>query len=273
MTSRTARGALGPGSLKRVSWELSAVPVTLGNQVKTKKKRGGFLSKSTAGGLRITTTSTLSLLKYVTDKLGYLYLTTAILSQDRLENIFGIVRQSSGCNSHPSPAHLLVTVNCLSYYSLAKPTKTGNISAEVISSFLRVKDAPQRSTFQDEVDNSIELWALSEGETVLDACAADHNIAQQWSDGRRTYYMAGNAGRKCVLASGCTSCRQQLLISKEQAASNGASALTANSDRGGLFYPAPSLHTLVDALENIFTECFSKQKLHTDSIMDILALL
>ncbi|KAG0445124.1 hypothetical protein HPB47_019723 [Ixodes persulcatus] len=172
------------------------------------------------GGLRITTASTLSLLKYVTDKLGYRYLTTAILSQDRLENIFGIPPLTSAFSSNCKLPELLQP---------SQTDQTGNISAEVISSFLRVEDAPQRSTLQDEVDDSIELGALSEGETFL--------------------------------------------ISKEQAASNGASALTANSDRGGLFYPAPSLHKLVDALENIFTECFSKQKLHTDSIMDILALL
>ncbi|KAG0444963.1 hypothetical protein HPB47_010341, partial [Ixodes persulcatus] len=185
-----------------VSRELSTVPVTLGNHVKT--KRGGFLSKSTAEGLRITITSTLSLLNYVTDKLGYRYLRTAILSQDRLENIFGIVRQSSGCNTHPTPTQFLLTVNCLSYYNLAKPPTTGNISAEVISSLLRVEDAPQRRTLQDEIDNSIELGALTEAETALDACAADHNMAQQWSDGRLTYYMAGYAARKCILTSGCT---------------------------------------------------------------------
>ncbi|KAG0415812.1 hypothetical protein HPB47_007009 [Ixodes persulcatus] len=272
MTSRTARAALRPGSAKRQFLE-SFLQYLSRWETMSKQKRGGFLSKSTAEGLRITITSTLSLLNYVTDKVGYRYLRTAILSQDRLENIFGIVRQSSGCNTHPTPTQFLLTVNCLSYYNLAKPPTTGNISAEVISSLLRVEDAPQRRTLQDEIDNSIELGALTEAETALDACAADHNMAQQWSDGRLTYYMAGYAARKCILTSGCTSCRQQLLISKEQAASNDASALTANSDRGGLLYPAPALHKLVDALENIFTECSSKQKLHTDSLMDILALL
>ncbi|KAG0425955.1 hypothetical protein HPB47_026908 [Ixodes persulcatus] len=207
-------------------------------------------SKSTAEGLRITIASTLSLLNHVIDKLGYRYLRTAML----------------GCNTHPTPTQFLLTVNCLSYYNLAKPPTTGNISAEVISTLLRVEDAPQRSTLRDELGNSIELGALSETETALDACVANHNMAQQWSDGRLTYCIELvflYAASKCILASGYTSCRQQLLISKEQAVSNGASALTANSDRGGLLYPASALHKL----------CFSKQKLHTDSIMDILALL
>lgn len=105
---------------------------------------------------------------------------------------------------HTNAVQFLLTVNCLSYYNLAKPPTTGNISAEVISSLLRVEDSPKRRALQDEIDDSTELGALSEAKTALDACPADHNMAQQWSDGRLTYYMAGYAARKCILANGCT---------------------------------------------------------------------
>lgn len=61
---------------------------------------GGFISESTATGLRVTLSSTLELLSYLT-KTGYKYIMTSRLSQDPLENLFSIVRQSSGCNDYP----------------------------------------------------------------------------------------------------------------------------------------------------------------------------
>ncbi|KAH6933221.1 hypothetical protein HPB50_013593 [Hyalomma asiaticum] len=74
---------------------------------------GGFLSESTASGLRVTISSTLELLSYL-QNLGYTYyIITARLSQDPIENLFRIVRQASGSNDHPTPTQFLITMNCL----------------------------------------------------------------------------------------------------------------------------------------------------------------
>ncbi|KAH8035858.1 hypothetical protein HPB51_010610 [Rhipicephalus microplus] len=91
MTSRFPRQALRPDSASedkllsfltyQTEWELHA------------GGRGGFLSASTAAGLRVTIASVLSLLTYLTENVGYKYLMTAKLSQDLVENLFGIVRQ------------------------------------------------------------------------------------------------------------------------------------------------------------------------------------
>lgn len=62
-----------------------------------------FLSKSTATDFRVTLSSVLSLLDYVTKELGYRYLMTSCLSQDPIENLFEIVSQSSGCNDYLTP--------------------------------------------------------------------------------------------------------------------------------------------------------------------------
>lgn len=59
---------------------------------------GGFLSAGTALGLRVTIQSPHSLLDYLASSLHYMYLLTASLSQDKMENVFGIVRQSFWCN-------------------------------------------------------------------------------------------------------------------------------------------------------------------------------
>ncbi|KAH7965109.1 hypothetical protein HPB49_003424 [Dermacentor silvarum] len=51
-------------------------------------EKNGFISASTAEGLRVTLSGTLSLLEYVTSKLGFRYLMTSRLSQDILEQVF-----------------------------------------------------------------------------------------------------------------------------------------------------------------------------------------
>lgn len=50
---------------------------------------------------------------------------TSMLSQDPVENLFGITRQSSGCNSHPTPQQFFITISCLSFYELAKSVAKG----------------------------------------------------------------------------------------------------------------------------------------------------
>lgn len=50
------------------------------------------MSKSTAEGLRVTLCSTLALLTYLTMSLGFRYMLTAQLTQDKLNYVFGIIR-------------------------------------------------------------------------------------------------------------------------------------------------------------------------------------
>lgn len=54
--------------------------------------------------------STKDLLKYLTEKVGFRYLMTSRLSQDGLERSFGIFRQSSGANDHPTPAQFIIII-------------------------------------------------------------------------------------------------------------------------------------------------------------------
>lgn len=76
----------------------------------------GFLSINTAEGLRVTIHSTKALLKYLTESVGFRYLMTSHLSQDCLERSFGIVRQASGANDHPTPAQFIVSIRYLYIY-------------------------------------------------------------------------------------------------------------------------------------------------------------
>lgn len=80
----------------------------------------GFLSKSTAVGLRVTLKSTKHLLEYLCEEVHFKYLMTARLSQDCLERCFGIVRQAGGGNDHPTPAQFVVITRyfIIKFYAL-----------------------------------------------------------------------------------------------------------------------------------------------------------
>lgn len=121
------------------------------------KGGGGFLSNSTAAGLRVTISSTLELLDYLTENVGFKYLMTAKTSQDPLENLFGIIRQSSGSNDHPTPTQFLITVNCMSFYGLVKGVSQGNCEEGMLGSLLEVsspRDTSQNAAGMDLAPSS-----------------------------------------------------------------------------------------------------------------------
>lgn len=130
MTSRFKAEALWPNSTGVA--QLSSFDPRVHRPVVT-GGGGGFLSKSTAAGFRV---SVLSLLEYFTKELQFRYFMTAHLSLDPIQNLFGIVRQSSGCNFHPTPKHFLITVDCLCFYSLAKPVTGANVAPTVLTALL-----------------------------------------------------------------------------------------------------------------------------------------
>src|SRR5277367_1465594 len=141
---------------------------------KTQKLKEGFLTQSTALGLRVTISSTLSLIEYLS-KVGYKYILTSRLNQDKVENLFGIVRQSCGSNDHPTPSEFLNVIQCLSFYNLAKPPRTGNASPEVISALINTSDLkvsetstiPKTVSIQAKIDSLIDFGNLSEAREVI----------------------------------------------------------------------------------------------------------
>ncbi|KAH7937212.1 hypothetical protein HPB49_005210 [Dermacentor silvarum] len=72
------------------------------------------------------------------ENVGFNHLITARLSTDSVEHVFGIIRQSSGCNAHPSPDQFLITVNCLSFYNMER--SVDGVTPEIINALLSVDD-------------------------------------------------------------------------------------------------------------------------------------
>ncbi|KAL1469034.1 hypothetical protein MTO96_041079 [Rhipicephalus appendiculatus] len=273
MTSRFPAEALKPRS--SAAQELVNFLEFL-NKWEAHAEKGKFLSDSTAEGLRVTITSTLALLNYLHSELGFSYMMTSRLSQDKLESTFGIVRQSSGCNARPTPQQFLITINCLSYYNLAKSVTGSNVPEDVINSLLSVKDQPAGCRKQQQVvDTLINMGNLDGAQAALETKGdtLTHSYNTKRSDSRLTHYIAGYVARKCVVKTKCQVCMDQLLLPAPEGRRLNASTFTSACDFGGLLYPSLRLFRFISDLEDVFTECFSAAELQHDSIMDVLALV
>ncbi|XP_049516819.1 uncharacterized protein LOC125942649 [Dermacentor silvarum] len=167
----------------------------------------GFLSASTAEGLRVTLQATLD------EKLRFKYLLTCRLSQDCLEKLFGIIRQFSGCNDHPTPAQFLLTVNCLSFYDLVKAPSSGNCEGGDLTFLLSSEDASQ------ELDALLDSGKIEEASDMIkkSTMLPDHEYPEKMSDSRLVFYMAGYVGRKTILKTACKECFDDLLVSADEA--------------------------------------------------------
>ncbi|KAH7955100.1 hypothetical protein HPB49_024494 [Dermacentor silvarum] len=162
MTSRFTAEALSPGSTAT-----DTLVSFLDYLNRWEACGGSFLINSTAAGLRVTVSSTLSLLEYLTKSVGYRYLKTSRLSTDLLEIFFGIVRQSSSCNAHPSSEKFLVTVILLSFYNLARSVDGANASPDVVSVLIGVDDKRDVLIKPKRIDEMLSAGRPDEAEISL----------------------------------------------------------------------------------------------------------
>uniref|UniRef100_A0A147BBL9 Putative p-32 hm n=1 Tax=Ixodes ricinus TaxID=34613 RepID=A0A147BBL9_IXORI len=277
MTSRSSKRALRPGSR---DFEILRQFLDFLNewQSHAPNSKKGFLSESTAEGLRVTVQSTLDLVCYLSSQCGFKYLLTSRLSQDKLENLFGIVRQSNGTNDHPTPAQLLTTLNALAFYNLARPPKTGNCTPEVISSLLghnSVTPGQSSPSAIDALDKLVDKGRLDDAEAALKVLPPeDHsNYITKKSSSRLVYYVSGYVARKILQKTGCTICAKCLTSTKTSAGLDSRSDFTQQFDSGGLLYPSGKLAELVSLLEDSFTVFFSARKITGKSMYDLASFL
>lgn len=115
---------------------------------------------------------------------------TARLSQDKLENVFGIIRQYCGTNDHPNPAQFLMTVNCLSFYNLARPPKSGKSPAELIRALLYTSSPATSDAIlgiHDIIEDMLEVGNVDGVRSALQSLSDEHSCVIQKSDSRLTY--------------------------------------------------------------------------------------
>ncbi|XP_051159622.1 uncharacterized protein LOC127285741 [Leptopilina boulardi] len=85
-----------------------------------------YLTLETAGRLRVTIMSTLTMCHYLIDKFDFSYLLTGKVNQDNLEKFFGTIRLAAGSNEHPTCPTFLQLYKLLAAYSILKPPRYGN---------------------------------------------------------------------------------------------------------------------------------------------------
>lgn len=213
----------------------------------------------------MTIQATKELLKYLTERIGFKYLMTSRLSQDCIERSFGIVRQASGANDHPTPAQFIVIIRCMSFYSLAKSPKGGNVSPGLLESLLSAEQVLQNSENQDEALDSAAV-----PKDVIEIAVDHADYVEKHSDSRLVYYIAGYVARKRILPRNCEACRDASLVRKDNIPDDLPADIAREWDMGGLLYPSLSLYTLIQAVENRLTEAFSKTRLHSKVVGSIL---
>lgn len=243
----------------------------------TKPSGGGFLTDSTATGLRVTIQSTIDLLSYLHSQCGFKYLLTSRLSQDKLENLFGIIRQSSGCNDHPTVSQFLITVNLMAFFNLANSPKGGNCSQDVVKALLSPTDAPNASSSSllDALDGLLEQGKVDDVDEAIQAVSeGDHEgYNEKRSNSALLYYVSGYVARKIIAKTACPDCASHLYVNREKACSNANVYFTAKFDNGGLVYPSPALSEAIQLMEGTFTSYFSKNELNVHSLPDIVNVL
>ncbi|KAG8192301.1 hypothetical protein JTE90_002123 [Oedothorax gibbosus] len=273
MTSRTPKTALRNGSSQSKSlldfvefinkWEESSKAINC----------LGYLSKSTALGLKVSIQSTLSLLSYLSSAVNFDYLLTSRLSQDKIENLFSIVRQSKGCNDHPTPTEFLTIIECLTFYNLARAPKSGNSGPSVVNALINPTQPlnSAKEILQGLLDDLIDSGKLTEACKILKDSTSNQNLSIQHSDSRLIYYTSGYIVRKFLKITRCEECR--VLLSDKQDDTDTVieeAHYTKQFDLGGLMYPSQQLFELVCILENHFTECISTNSLHRDITFEIV---
>ncbi|KAH7938129.1 hypothetical protein HPB49_020539 [Dermacentor silvarum] len=109
--------------------------------------------------------------------IGFKYLMTARLSTDSVEHMFGIIRQFSGCNAHPSPDQFLITVNCLSFYNMAMSVDGENGTPDIINTLLSVDDKTPNisSNSVDDLLAQVRLEEAEESLAIVEAPRASHS--------------------------------------------------------------------------------------------------
>lgn len=152
-------------------------------------------------------------------------------------------------------------MNCMSFYSLVKTVRHANADPCALSARLETEERcitqDTVSTLWDRVDSFIDAGDLPAAETALSS-SRDHNQHVERSDSRLIYYVSGYAARKCLKKTNCNLCMQALTLSSTAECSDVAS-YRRQKDKGGLLYPTSTFLNFVKLLENVFTECFSRQ--------------
>jgi hypothetical protein len=223
-----------------------------------------FLTNSTADGLKATINTTLNLLKYCTEELGYKYLMTTRINQDPLEHFFGLLRASGGANNNPESVQVAQIFRLMSLYSLIKPPRGSNITGGNMLDAL-VRDPSELFTY-----NSPAHYKLTKVQIDLKLDQAleqdlSYGTMIRFEDNEEAFaYVCGAIARRHKSVD-CSCCLSTIV-------GNGVESFNAFiilRSRGHLTFPSASLIKLLQEVESIIVQNL-KQKIKRNTLLEIL---
>lgn len=181
------------------------------------------------------------------------------------------MRQSSGCNTHPTSQQFVITVSFLSFYGLVRSVSNGNAEPGILTALLEPDMTEGSKTGMIEsILNDHDIPSTHQEQIPV----LDHtSCVSARSDDRLIFYICSYVARKFLPKLECDEYHKLLLTQKEDVGRLDAAQYTRLRDNGGLLYPTGWLFRFIRRLENLFITTFSTQELHHERVMDVLALI
>ncbi|KAJ1531355.1 hypothetical protein ONE63_000039 [Megalurothrips usitatus] len=243
-------------------WETSGV---------TREKR---LTASAAYGLRITINTALELSMYLITNLGYEYLMTRRINQDKLEHFFGEIRQGCGAHGHPDPSQFIQVYRLMCFKTLVKPPRGSNVTGgDMLESLLALPDHRSVENKRRQIELGKELdEALDTGEEVAGPFS-DHTYYESLTVDPGAIKMFGGyvarKARRTSYAKECSTCFECLKAPWDQALREEEDDIIHSRSKGYLLTPSDSLMLILKKLELCVLEVFQMSHLHADIVFEV----
>ncbi|XP_065309419.1 uncharacterized protein [Dermacentor albipictus] len=168
-----------------------------------------FASQLKTKSLRVTLLSTLDIINYLFNK-GALYVLTAKLNQDPLEQYFGLARSFRGDESHPTVMNFSQIFCLLSLYTPIKTALRGSVQGEPNAVLVTLNTARavyrlNRASLRNEIE--ARLLAITSGpSSFLDRMDIEYSYFRGDVDDAVTYHLCGYVIHKMSKHTECELC-------------------------------------------------------------------
>ncbi|XP_067128880.1 uncharacterized protein [Centruroides vittatus] len=167
------------------------------------------------------------------------------------KRFFGMIRQGSGSNSHPTTVQFLYLYRLMTVYSLVRPPKRASIQTDPGSSLITLKNLLQshkkpfkevQEQLEEHLQNLLCNPSLSYG-APTDNKLLDHDYCAPETFKFILHYLGGYIVHHLLPSLGCDECKNILTAKPEDAAPE--KTFTFIKSRGDLLYPGYKLCQLM----------------------------
>ena len=189
---------------------------------------------------------------------------------------FGIIRQSSGADDHPTANQFSYVYRLLSVSNLVKPGKRGSVQANPVDILMKVKsikpmheELPWIPQIEVLIDELLECQLPDDDPSLLNNSEHDYNMSTP--EQCIQFYLGGYVAHKLLKFTTCDPCIANL--TKPSTCLSAESKLVEIKTRGGLKLPSVSLTQLIKLLELSVQKYSGKPKtsMYQDILNDVLS--